>query len=137
MEGTVSDEHLESVKVNGQDAKITDGKFSLRILLNEGENIITVAAQDKAGNKTEKTVTIHAVYTAPAIENLLPTDDKELKKGESVKIEFDSAPGLKTIPVKTFGSTRLLLSDFLLISDIILWKVCCFWRLERGMSFNS
>ncbi|MED3554018.1 S8 family serine peptidase [Cytobacillus praedii] len=95
VEGTVSDEHLESVKVNGQDAKITDGKFSLRILLNEGENIITVAAQDKAGNKTEKTVTIHAVYTAPAIENLLPTEDKELKKGESVKIEFDSAPGLK------------------------------------------
>ncbi|QED47298.1 S8 family peptidase [Cytobacillus dafuensis] len=95
VEGTVSDEHLDSVKVNGQKANIKDGKYSLRIILNEGENIISVVAQDKAGNTVEKTVTIHATYTAPAIENLVPKVDKELKKGESVKIEFDSAPGLK------------------------------------------
>ncbi|MFO1445633.1 S8 family serine peptidase [Bacillus sp. Bva_UNVM-123] len=95
VEGTVSDEHLDTVKVNGQNANIHDGKFSLRILLNPGENIITVVAQDKAGNSTEKSITVHAIYDAPTIENLVPTEDKELKKGESVKIEFDSSPGLK------------------------------------------
>ncbi|WP_425481990.1 S8 family serine peptidase [Cytobacillus depressus] len=95
VEGTVADENLDSVKVNGQNANITGGKYSLRILLNEGENLITVIAQDKAGNITEKSITVNAKYTAPVIENLLPTEDKELKKGESVKIEFDSEPGLK------------------------------------------
>ncbi|MEH7125163.1 S8 family serine peptidase [Bacillus sp. JJ1773] len=95
VEGTVSDENLDSVQVNGQSANIADGKYSLRIILSEGENIITVIAQDKAGNSEEKTVTVNAKYTPPTIENLLPAEDKELKKGETVKIEFDSDPGLK------------------------------------------
>lgn len=95
VEGTVSDENLDSVQVNGQSANIADGKYSLRIILSEGENIITVIAQDKAGNSEEKTVTVNAKYTPPAIENLLPSEDNELKKGETVKIEFDSEPGLK------------------------------------------
>ena len=95
VEGTVFDEYLDNVKVNGQAATVKDGKYSLRLMLNEGENVITVVANDKAGNSVEKSITVHAVYNAPAIENLVPTEDKELDKGESVKIEFDSAPGLK------------------------------------------
>ncbi len=97
VEGTVSDENLDWVKVNGQTAEVADGKYSLRILLDEGENVITVTAQDKAKNTEEKTITIDAKYTAPAIENLLPEEDKEIKKGESVKIEFDSEPGLSAV----------------------------------------
>nr|WP_026583445.1 S8 family peptidase [Bacillus sp. J33] len=97
VEGTVSDENLVWVKVNGQTAEVADGKYSLRILLDEGENVITVTAQDKAKNTEEKTITIDAKYTAPAIENLLPEEDKEIKKGESVKIEFDSEPGLSAV----------------------------------------
>lgn len=92
--GTVADANLDWVKVNGQKAKVTDGKFSYRLLLDEGINTITVLAQDKASNKTKKTVSIDVKYTAPTISSLLPTTDKILKSGESVKVEFDSEPGL-------------------------------------------
>ncbi|MEK5520620.1 S8 family serine peptidase [Heyndrickxia sp. FSL W8-0423] len=95
VEGKVSDANLDWVKVDGQKATVTDGKYSKRVMLENGENVIKVVAQDKAGNKVTKKVTVHAQYDAPAIENLLPDADKNLKKGDSIKIEFDSAPGLK------------------------------------------
>ncbi|MGD6941435.1 S8 family serine peptidase [Cytobacillus gottheilii] len=94
VEGTVTDDHLDWVKVNGKKAKVEDGQFSLRLLLEEGENDIKVIAQDKAGNRIRKNVTVDAKYTAPVIENLVPAENLELKKGESVKIEFESEPGL-------------------------------------------
>jgi bacillopeptidase F len=92
--GTVADANLDWVKVNGQKAKIDAGKYSYRLLLDEGINVINVQAQDKAGNKIKKSVSIDVKYTAPAISNLLPATDKQIKSGESVKIEFDSEPGL-------------------------------------------
>ncbi|BCB04663.1 S8 family serine peptidase [Bacillus sp. KH172YL63] len=94
VEGTVMDENLAWVKVNGEKASVSDGEFSHRILLDEGENVIQVVAKDKAGNKKKKRVTVYAKFGDIEIENLLPGEDKELKKGESVKIEFDSEPGL-------------------------------------------
>lgn len=94
VKGTVSDDNLDWVKVNGKKADVKDGAFSHRILLEQGENVIKVVAQDKAGNKTTKKVTIEAKYGDLEISNVLPGEDKELKSGESVKIEFDSEPGL-------------------------------------------
>ncbi|API90922.1 MULTISPECIES: S8 family peptidase [unclassified Virgibacillus] len=95
VEGTVSDEHLDVVKVNGKKAKVEDGKYSKRILLDNGENKIKVVAQDEAGNKAKEQITLDVDFTAPKIENLTPTEDVNLKAGESVKFEFDSEPGLK------------------------------------------
>lgn len=95
VEGAVSDEHLADVTVNGQKAAVRDGKYSKRIMLDPGENVIEVAARDEAGNETRKSVTIQVQYEGPVIDNVLPTADKELKTGQSVKIEFDSTPGLK------------------------------------------
>jgi bacillopeptidase F len=95
VEGTVNDANLDFVKINGEKATVADGKYSKRIMLETGENAINVVAQDKAGNKVTKKVTVFAKYTAPEIQNLLPNSDKTLKKGDSVKIEFDSEPGLK------------------------------------------
>nr|WP_306798675.1 S8 family serine peptidase [Oceanobacillus saliphilus] len=94
VEGTVSDEHLESVEVNGQDASVTNGSYSKRLILDEGENVIEVVAVDAAGNTTVETVTIAADYTAPVIENLVPTEDQQLQAGQTVAIEFDSESGL-------------------------------------------
>ena len=94
VKGTVADENLAWVKVNGEKASVSEGEFSHRILLNEGENVIQVVAKDKAGNKKKQKVTVFAKFGDIAIDNLLPAEDKELKKGESVKIEFDSEPGL-------------------------------------------
>ncbi|EMR07349.1 Bacillopeptidase F precursor [Bhargavaea cecembensis DSE10] len=95
VQGTVADPHLDTVKVNGQKADVRDGKYSKRILLDNGENVIRVVAQDTAGNKVTKRVTIQAKYDAPVIENLVPAEDVHLKTGQSFKFEFDSEPGLK------------------------------------------
>ncbi|ASN07332.1 peptidase S8 [Virgibacillus necropolis] len=95
VEGAVSDANLDFVEVNGQQASVTDGSYSKRILLENGENEIQVVAQDLAGNSETQSVTIEVKYNAPEIENLTPTEDKSLQAGESVRIEFDSEPGLE------------------------------------------
>ncbi|QTC43434.1 S8 family serine peptidase [Bacillus sp. V3] len=94
VKGTINEDHLAWVKVNGEKATVKDGEFSHRLLLDQGENVIQVVAKDKAGNKKKKSVTVFAKFGDIEIDNLLPAEDKELKKGESVKIEFDSEPGL-------------------------------------------
>ncbi|NYE03934.1 bacillopeptidase F (M6 metalloprotease family) [Bacillus niacini] len=94
--GTVVDDYLNSVTVNGTPAKVESGTYSARVLLDEGTNSITVTAEDRAGNRTEQTVQIAVDFTAPVIADVKPAEDKTLKKGESVKIEFTSEPGLKT-----------------------------------------
>src|SRR5690625_1540978 len=59
VEGTVQDEHLDYVEVNGQKADVTDdGQFSKRILLDNGENIIEIEADDEYGKKTSETIII-------------------------------------------------------------------------------
>ncbi|MBK3494777.1 S8 family serine peptidase [Viridibacillus sp. YIM B01967] len=95
VEGTVEDANLDWVRVNGNDAPVVDGKFSKRILLDKGANEIEVVASDKANNKVTKKITVTANYDAAGIENLTPVEDLYLETGKSVKIEFDSAPGLK------------------------------------------
>ncbi|MDM5317586.1 S8 family serine peptidase [Fictibacillus sp. b24] len=96
--GKADEENLDWVKVNGQKAKVdAEGNYSHRMLLNEGENVIKVVALDKAGNRQAKTVKVYAKFEAPVITNLKPDTDKELKSGESVKIEFDSETGLDTV----------------------------------------
>jgi bacillopeptidase F len=108
VEGTVSDDHLDTVTVNGQETAVTDGEFSQRILLDEGENIIEVVAADEAGNTTTETITVYAKYTAPEIFNLTPDEDVELETGQSVMIEFESEPGMRAsfivhMPLTDFG----------------------------------
>ncbi|MCM3619498.1 S8 family serine peptidase [Sutcliffiella horikoshii] len=93
--GTVEDENLDFVKVNGKKATVQDGTYSLRVMLDNGENNIRVVAQDLAGNRTRQDVTVYANYDAPEITNLKPTEDKHLRAGESVKIEFNSEEGLR------------------------------------------
>lgn len=94
VEGTVQDENLNWVKVNNKLATVKDGRYSARIMLDEGENVIKVIAQDKAGNRTTKKVTISVDYTAPVLENVKPDRDYRLKAGETVVVEFTSEPGL-------------------------------------------
>ncbi|MEH7304225.1 hypothetical protein [Neobacillus drentensis] len=97
VEGTVSDQNLDWVKVNGQKVENNKGKYSHRVLLSEGENTIQVIAQDKAGNILKKSVVVDAKFTAPFVENLQTAEGIILKSGKSFKIEFDSEAGLKTV----------------------------------------
>lgn len=96
VEGTVLDEQLDFVEVNGKKATVQDGSYSKRILLDNGENVIEVVAHDKVGNTATENVTIQVKYLEPGIENLTPAEDVHINAGESVKIEFDSEPGLNT-----------------------------------------
>ncbi|GAM14508.1 S8 family peptidase [Mesobacillus selenatarsenatis] len=92
--GTIADDHLDTVTVNGTAAKVEDGKYSARVMLDEGVNEIKVVANDKAGNTSEEIVTVDVKFTAPVISELKPAEDVTLKKGESVKIEFTSEEDL-------------------------------------------
>lgn len=94
VEGTVADDNLDYVEVNGAEATVKDGKYSKRILLEQGENTIEVLAMDAAENATKKSVTIAAKFDAPEIDNLTPDEDQHIEAGESVKVEFESEPGL-------------------------------------------
>ena len=94
VEGTVEDANLDTVEVNGRETNVADdGSYSQRILLDNGENKIEVSAADLAGNTAAESVMIDVDFVAPTIDNLLPTEDKNLEAGESVRIEFDSEPG--------------------------------------------
>ncbi|WP_373893149.1 S8 family serine peptidase [Virgibacillus natechei] len=93
VEGTVSDANLDYVEINGQEADVSDGSYSKRILLDNGENEIEVVATDLAENSTTESVTMDVNFTAPEVDNLTPTEDVYINAGESVHIEFDSEPG--------------------------------------------
>lgn len=90
VEGKVTDDHLDQVTVNGEKATVKDGKYSARILLENGKNTIKVTAKDAAGNKTTKKVNIDVQYEAPEISKLTPAENVNLSSGESVKISFNS-----------------------------------------------
>ncbi|MFB5267822.1 S8 family serine peptidase [Paenibacillus enshidis] len=93
--GTVLDEHPGTVVVNGIEVVVdSDGSFSRRILLDSGENPLTVEAADLAGNTTTVTRTIVVNRSLPEIGNLSPAEDVRLTSGETVEVSFDSEPGL-------------------------------------------
>src|SRR5699024_2135763 len=94
VEGTVLDENIDYVEVNGQKADVDGENYSKRILLDNGENVIEVTAVDLAGNTTTETVTIDVKFDAPEISHLTPDEDVYLTTGKSVKIEFESEPAL-------------------------------------------
>ena len=111
VEGTITDANLDKVRVNGQDTAVVNGKYSKRILLNEGANEITVEATDKAGNSESKKITVTADYTTPEVSNLTPVKDLYISTGRSVKIEFDSEPGLNAtfvihMPLTNVGNVQ-------------------------------
>jgi len=93
--GHVKDAYLESVQVNGTNATInTDGTYSARVMLNEGINTLTVITEDIAGNQETKSIQVMAEFTRPIIQNLKPAKDLYVKTGQTVKVEFDSKPGI-------------------------------------------
>ncbi len=94
--GTIVDENINFIKVNGTKAKIdSNGNWSAKIILDEGINKIKVIAEDKAGNQVTKKINVDAKFEIQEITNLKPEKDVKLTSGKSVKIEFDCEPGLK------------------------------------------
>jgi bacillopeptidase F (M6 metalloprotease family)/subtilisin family serine protease len=92
--GTASDQHLSGVTVNGEAVTVTDGAFDHRILLNPGENVITVVAADIAGNSTTVTRTLQVDLSGPQIRSVMPDANVTLHTDETLTIAFDSHEGL-------------------------------------------
>lgn len=89
--GIVEDEHLDEVKVNDQVVEVNEsGEFSRRILLDEGENTITIEASDLAGNVTTEQLTVTVVIDDPQFFNVEPSEDVTVRPGEEVTISFES-----------------------------------------------
>lgn len=110
--GTVDEEHLDKVTINGQDATVTDGSFSKRVLLENGENHFDIVATDLAGNSSSEEVTVEAKFDDLAIDNLQPVEDVHLKAGESVKISFESEEDLDAsfvlqMPLTNLGTSNV------------------------------
>ncbi|WP_439330844.1 S8 family serine peptidase [Neobacillus piezotolerans] len=93
--GTTTDEHFDNLTVNGQPVKVNaDGTFSHKILVNAGENEITVTSTDRAGNTTTVIRNVVVDLSAPEITNISPAADVHISAGETVQVSFDSEPGL-------------------------------------------
>lgn len=95
VEGTVTDEYFAGLNVNGVPVEpAADGSFATRVLVNEGDNTITVTATDLAGNETTVTRLVTVNTALPEIGNIAPAEDVHIASGDSVTVSFDSAPGL-------------------------------------------
>ncbi|CAM4488733.1 S8 family serine peptidase [Paenibacillus phoenicis] len=93
--GSALDEFINKLTVNGQEVPLEgSGAFAYRMLINAGENLITVTATDHAGNETTVTRTVYVDTELPEITNLTPAEDVHLTAGEAVTVSFDSVPGL-------------------------------------------
>ncbi|MCD8510594.1 MAG: S8 family serine peptidase [Bacillus sp. (in: Bacteria)] len=89
--GTVTDDHLDTVTVNGNAVDVDEaGFFSKQLIVEEGENTFTVVATDLAGNSTTESVTIEVDWTAPTIEDIQPAEDVTVEPGEAVTVSFTS-----------------------------------------------
>lgn len=93
--GSAFDEFINKLTVNGQEVPLEgSGAFAYRMLINAGENLITVTATDHAGNETTVTRTVYVDTELPEITNLTPAEDVHLTAGEALTVSFDSVPGL-------------------------------------------
>ncbi|WP_163101643.1 S8 family peptidase [Peribacillus alkalitolerans] len=96
VSGTAKDDYLEYVEVNGTKTDIdSNGNWTAKLMSKEGENVINVVARDKAGNETAKSITVNVKYSIREIKNIMPSSDVILKSDQTLKVEFDSEPGLK------------------------------------------
>jgi len=81
-----------TLKINGQEAVINDaGEFEREVILQEGENILHVAATDDVGNLTEQEVIIRRKTVPPALT--LNVDDNQLFQQSEVQIMGTTEPG--------------------------------------------
>jgi bacillopeptidase F len=94
--GTVYDEFLSDLTINGEPAEFgSDGSFNKRLLVNEGENQITVTAKDLAENVTTVTRSVYVDTDLPKLENISPAEDVRITPVQPVQVSFDSVPGLQ------------------------------------------
>jgi hypothetical protein len=78
--GSIEDENLKTVLVNGEEVVMIAGTFLVRSELEEGRNEIVVTAQDAAGNRNSTTLIIERDIEIPGYSVELSLDGEDLVK---------------------------------------------------------
>ena len=90
----LDDISLEKLEINDKEATVDeDGAFHERLMLDQGENIITVKATDKAGNVAEVSRTVFVELEEPSITNVQPEEDVDLEAGDVLTVSFEAPSG--------------------------------------------
>jgi flagellar hook assembly protein FlgD len=133
-----------SLKVNGQEATVNeDGTFEREVILQEGDNIISVAATDDVGNISSKDIIIHRKTTPPDLS--VNVEEGQLFQQEEVQIIGKTNPGAtvlvggQKVDVSSLGefqaTVKLLQGDNLL--DVVTQdQAGNTTRLQRRLRFN-
>lgn len=88
------DIELTGLTINGMNVEVDEnGNFHKRLILNSGENIISVKAIDIAGNETVVERRVYVELDASAISNIEPSQDVIISPGETLTVSFVARPG--------------------------------------------
>jgi len=111
--GTVSDENLRSVDVNGFPATISNNTFTVTLGgLTDGALTINVTATDRAGNSTFITRNVTVDATGPVITFIAPTANSDISLPVVVTIRVtDSSSGVDATSVAINGFAATGKSD--------------------------
>ena len=93
--GNTSDNiEVKELLINDEAVEIDEeGNYHERLILDEGENTITVKAVDLAGNETVVERTVYVELETPEITNIEPSEDVELRAGEVLTVSFNAPAG--------------------------------------------
>ena len=81
-----------SIKVNGQEATVlNDGTFAREVILQEGENVLHIAATDDVGNVTAQDIAVRRKTTPPPLE--LNVDNNQTFQQAEVQVMGKTEPG--------------------------------------------
>ena len=95
LKGSVSDKYFEKLLLNGQPIAVSpEGEFSEKVIVTPGENVLSLAAFDKAGNLTQQDRTVYVdLGDDLALSDMLPAQNITLSAGDSLEVAFSAAPG--------------------------------------------
>ncbi|MDU5083572.1 MAG: hypothetical protein E6231_20110, partial [Bacillota bacterium] len=82
------------LEINDKEILVDESNsFHERLMLDQGENTITVKAADGAGNVTTVVRTVLVGLESPAITNILPDEDISLREGDTLTVSFEAPTG--------------------------------------------
>ena len=119
------------LKINGETVVITDGVFSYKCVLEEGENVYKVIVKDSLGRTAEKEVVVEKDTTAPEFEIKLP--ENGVYWPESViKIETESDEKDLWYEVDEYATEycaeKIYSKDYELEDDFYSWTIYAYDR---------
>ncbi|MHA1781228.1 MAG: Ig-like domain-containing protein [Candidatus Thorarchaeota archaeon] len=111
---SVTEPHIDYVRYNwdgGTNSTLTSPFDISTSGLTEGTHILTVYAQDEAGNSAQKTYSFLIDDTAPTINLLSPTDGSEIKSGTIISLSISESNTLETTLYNWDGGSNSSLSS--------------------------